>query len=179
MSLSNFKPNICVPENMFVCLLAFPVLFSLLFSPSPASRGNLSYRASLQQWEQLCRHLKLVFWPKELGGVGPAVPCVWCKPHHRILSFFSPLYPKSSPSHAEPHGNMGIYISKRKSFYLSQWEKGKLYAYIFPFTLETCILHETFKGILCYSFQNFLCSVLTFSNSLTGFWVSCLGLKYM
>ena len=158
LSLSNFKPNICVPENMCVCLLAFPVLFSLLFSPSPASRGNLSYRASLQQRERLCRHLKLVFWPKELGGVcpaapcvwrkphhcilsffsllktsvlaegaggvGPAAPCVWRKPRHCILSFFSPLYPKSSPSHAEPHGNMGIYISKRKSFYLSEWEKG-------------------------------------------------------
>ena len=68
LSLSNFKPNICVPENMCVCLLAFPVLFSLLFSPSPASRGNLSYRASLQQRERLCRHLKLVFWPKEQEG---------------------------------------------------------------------------------------------------------------
>ena len=68
LSFSTWKTNTCVLENMYVCF------FPLFFSPSPASRGNLSHRASLQQWEQLFRYLKLVFWPKELGGVGPVVP---------------------------------------------------------------------------------------------------------
>lgn len=102
LSFSTWKSDTCVPETMCVCF--FPFFFSL----SPASRGNLCHRASLQQWEQLCRYLKLVFWTNELGGVGPVVPWVWGNPHYFLLCVFLLLYPKSSLSPAELYGNIGI-----------------------------------------------------------------------